>query len=54
MIMEYIIPSLRVAQVTEIADTDMMNERLAACLRRRQIHRKISSESAEGARESLA
>ena len=30
--MEYIIPSLRVAQITEIADTDTMNERLAQLL----------------------
>ena len=29
MPMEYIIPSLRVAQITRMADTDMMNERLA-------------------------
>ena len=28
MPMEYIILSLRVSQITEIADTDMMNERL--------------------------
>ena len=32
MPMEYIIPSLRVAQITEIADTDTMNERLAQVL----------------------
>ena len=32
MPMEYIIPSLRVAQITEMADTDMMNERLAQLL----------------------
>ena len=30
--MEYIIPSLRIAQITEITDTDMMNERLAQLL----------------------
>ena len=27
--MEYIIPSLRIAQIIGMADTDMMNERLA-------------------------
>ena len=30
--MEYIIPSLRIAQITEMADTDTMNERLAQLL----------------------
>ena len=29
MPMEYIIPILRIAQITEMADTDTMNERLA-------------------------
>ena len=28
MPMEYIIPSLRIVQITKMADTDMMNERL--------------------------
>ena len=32
MPMEYIIPSLRISQITEMADTDMMNERLAQLL----------------------
>ena len=32
MPMEYIIPSLRVAQITRMADTDTMNERLAQLL----------------------
>ena len=32
MPMEYIIPSLRIAQITEMADTDTMNERLAQLL----------------------
>ena len=32
MPMEYIIPSLRVAQITEIVDTDTMNERLVQLL----------------------
>ena len=30
--MEYIIPSLRIAQITEMADTDTMNERLVQLL----------------------
>ena len=30
--MEYIIPSLIIAQITEMADTDMMNERLEQLL----------------------
>ncbi len=29
MPMEYIVPSLRIAQITEMADKDTMNERLA-------------------------
>ena len=32
MPMEYIIPGLRVAQITEMADTDTVNERLAQLL----------------------
>ena len=32
MPMEYIIPSLRITQITDMADTDMMNERLAQLL----------------------
>ena len=32
MPMEYIIPSLRIAQITEMADADMMNDRLAQLL----------------------
>ena len=32
MPMEYIIPSLRIAKITEMADTDTMNERLAQLL----------------------
>ena len=32
MPMEYILPSLRIAQITEMADTDMMDERLAQLL----------------------
>ena len=32
MPMEYIIPSLRIAQITEMADTYTMNERLAQLL----------------------
>ena len=32
MPMEYIIPILRIAQITEMADTDTMNERLAQLL----------------------
>ena len=32
MAMEYIIPSLRISQITEMADTDTMNERLAQLL----------------------
>ena len=32
MPMEYIIPSLRIAQITEMADADTMNDRLAQLL----------------------
>src|SRR5882757_3453154 len=32
MPMEYIIPSLRIAQITEMANADMMNDRLAKLL----------------------
>ena len=32
MLMEYIIPSLRIAQIVEMDDTDTMNERLAHLL----------------------
>ena len=32
MPMEYILPSLRIAQLTKMADTDMMDERLAQLL----------------------
>ena len=32
MPMEYIIPSLRIAQITEMADADTMNNRLAQLL----------------------
>ena len=32
MPMEYIIPSLRIAQITEMADTDTLNERLVQLL----------------------
>ena len=32
MPMEYIIPSLRISQITKMADTDTMNERLAQLL----------------------
>ena len=32
MPMEYIIPSLRIAQITEMDDTNTMNERLAKLL----------------------
>ena len=53
MPMEYIIPSLRIAQITEMADADMMNDRLAQLLALEK-HRRISSKSAEGTRKSLS
>ena len=56
MPMEYILPSLRIAQITGMVDTDTVQERLAQllALEEDRFHRQIPSESAEGTRKILA
>ena len=54
MPMEYILPSLRIAQLTEMADTDTMDERLAQLLNLEEDRFIARSESEESTQESLA